>query len=275
MNFRLTRAVKVLAIACLGAFLVQKTIDQFFGGNLLSWLGLVPSAFAFQFRFWQLLTYSFLHADVSHLVLNLAMLVFVGAEIEQLWGTRRFLIYYFSCATAAGVFYLILQGFIWGGAGANSPLVGASGGIYGLLMAYGLLFAERTLLFMMVFPMKAKHFVWLLVGLEFLTTVFGNAPGQAFSGLAHLGGLFGGFLFLWGQAQLKIRARRKGSEGGSSSGGAFGRRRSSSRSAAHLKLVIDNDAKEDPKHKKSSGGRPSSVLSDDEDEGPQEPKTWH
>ena len=282
MNFRFTKAVKGLLIACVAAFVVQNTIDRFFGGHLLQWLGLVPGAFAFEFRFWQLFTYAFLHADVMHLFLNLMMLAFVGAELESLWGTSRFLKFYFACTSAAALFYLLLQGIVWGGAGANLPLVGASGGIYGLLMAYGLLFSERSLLFMMVFPMKAKQFVWVLVALEFMTTVFGNAPGSALSALAHLGGLGAGFVYLLAEAHLRKRMRKSEGRGSSGGGGGFGfGRKSASRKASHLKLVVNqpgerppSDPKADPKSSQPASGVHDRFGGDD-DSDPTTPKTWH
>jgi hypothetical protein len=133
---------------------------------------------------------------------------------------------------------------------------------------------------MMVFPMKAKHFVWILVALEFMTTVFGNAPGSALSALAHLGGLGAGFIYLWGEAQLRRRAResRKGGTGGGGFG--FGKR-SAQKKAFHLKLVVNRPGegpKPDPKPDQKSS-RPLSKLDErfgaEEDSDPTSPKTWH
>jgi membrane associated rhomboid family serine protease len=274
MTFRLTRAVKVLLVSCLATFLVQQTIDRFFGGNLLGWLGLVPSSFVFGFRFWQLFTYAFLHADVMHLFLNGLMLAFIGGEIEALWGTRRFLVFYFSCTSAAAVLYLILHGIVAGGAGDRSPLVGASGGIYGLLVAYGILFAERQLLFMMAFPMKAKHFVLLLVALELMTTVFSPVPGSALSGLAHLGGLAGGFIFL--AVQARIRKARRAS--GSRSGGGNTDPSRRSRKTSHLKLIKTSDSEKKTGSSSLPSLKPQDAIPQDSDEDGDDlrgPKTWH
>lgn len=239
---RLTPFVKWMLIACAAFFVVQQTSDQFLGGNLLEWLALVPAGFALQHRFWQLITYAFLHGDVVHLVLNMMMLVFIGSEIEALWGMRRFASFYFFCTTIAGGAYLMLQMFVLGPDALHLPMVGASGAIYGLLMAYGLLFGERSLLFMMLFPMKAKHFVWVLAGIEFFTTVFSGRGGL--SGIAHLGGMLGGLVYLWAWARLRVSARPRGAE-------ARTRRSwnplSKKKSASHLKLVIDNDHKKGPK----------------------------
>src|SRR4051794_15813737 len=106
MPIRLTKAVKVLLITCFVVFLVQQTADQFMGGNVTYWLGLVPSEFVLKFRFWQIFTYAFLHGDVMHLFLNLMMLAFIGGELEAAWGTAKFLRYYFLCSISAGFVYL-------------------------------------------------------------------------------------------------------------------------------------------------------------------------
>lgn len=241
MPIRLTRAVKALLILNLVVFLIQQTSDQFFGGNVVGWLGLVPGAFVMDFRFWQILTYAFLHGDVMHLVLNLMMLVFIGGEIEAVWGTARFLRYYFFCSISAGFLYIFLQLLVWKGSGLHTPMVGASGAIYGLLMAYGLLFGERVLLFMMLFPMKAKHFVWILAGVEFLTTVYSGRGGLASA--AHLGGMVAGFSFLWGKAAWTVLQKRR--EGAP--------KKKKRKSSDHLKLVVSNK----------------------DDEPKEKPPTWH
>lgn len=245
MPVRITPAVKALLIANFVMFIVQQTADQFLGGNLTGLLGLVPAGFVLDFRVWQIFTYAFLHGDVLHLFLNLMMLAFIGGELEALWGTARFLRYYFFCTVSAGAFYLLLQAFSQGG-GFHVPMVGASGGIYGLLVAYGLVFGERVLLFMMLFPMKAKHFIWVLAAVEFLSTVFSRG---GLSSVAHLGGMAAGFGFLWGRAAWSVyRKRRLESK-------EVSRRERKRKAAEHLKLVINNE-KDDR---------------DDQDT----PRTWH
>jgi len=99
----------------------------------------------------------------------------------------------------AGLFYLLVQLLIWNPLYLTLPMVGASGGIYGLLLAYGLLFPEREMLFMMLFPMKAKQFVWILAGIEFLQALFSGQGGL--SAFAHLSVMGAGFLYLWLQAK--------------------------------------------------------------------------
>jgi membrane associated rhomboid family serine protease len=184
-----------------------------------------------------------------HLFFNLLMLAFIGSEIEAAWGRARFLRYYFFCATAAGLAYLLIQLFIGSGEGLHVPMVGASGAIYGLLIAYGLLFGERVMLFMMLFPMKAKHFVWVLAGIELLTGIYSSRGGL--SSVAHLGGMLAGFIYLWGKASIIVYRRRREEE--KRSPGTRKRR------SKHLKLMINNDQEFDGP----------------DDHSGDKPKTWH
>ena len=256
MPIRLTKTVKILMISCFAVFLIQQTADQFFGANLLGIFGLVPSGFVQDHRFWQLFTYAFLHADVLHLFMNLLMLAFIGGEIEAAWGVARFLRYYFFCSVSAGLFYLFLQVIVRGD--LHTPMIGASGAIYGLLMAYGLMFGERVMLFMLLFPLKAKHFVWVLALIEFMTTVFSGRGGLASA--AHLGGMAAGFGYLWAKTRFKLA--KKGSTKGDRFG--LGSQKAAKRKPKkknHLKLIIDNEREETPDHS--------------HDDDSQDPKTWH
>lgn len=252
MNYRLTPAVKTILFLSLGLFVFQQVMDRWMGGHVLAVLGLSPSGFLANFNIWQIVTYSLLHGDVTHLVLNALMLVVIGSELETVWGTVRFIRYYLASVIFAGFSYLMLQLIFWHPDSLRIPLIGASGGVYGLLVAYGILFSERTLLFMMLFPMKAKVFVWVLAGVEFLTTVF--SPGGGMSGVAHLGGMLGGFLFLLLSVFLKSRiaglkrmAKNKGK-------------------APHLKLVVSNT-----KGPKKDFLNQLFKQGDSRDD----PKTWH
>jgi membrane associated rhomboid family serine protease len=250
MPIRLTKTVKVLAIICFIVFLIQQTGDQFFGTHLTSVFGLVPAYWLRDYRIWQLFTYSFLHADVMQLFFNLMMMTFIGSDLEDLWGPRRFLRFYLFCATATGLVYLLFQ-MMFHGPGNHAPLIGPSGAIYGLLMAYGLLFGERVLLFMMLFPLKAKYFIWVLALIQLMTTVY--SPGGGWSSLAHLSGMASGLIYLWIQASWL--ASRKNPSGGGFFAPAKRRKRSK-----HLKLIVNNNRDFDSQ--------------DDDDPGPQ-PKVWH
>jgi len=234
LAIRFTKSVKWIMIICGAVFLIQQTSDKFMGGDILSWFALTPAQFVNNFYFWQIFTYMFLHGGVMHLFLNLLMLLFIGGDLEATWGTRKFLLFYMFCGVMAGVFYLMLQGLVSGGDGLFRPMVGASGAIYGLLIAYGLIFSDRTLLFLMLFPMKAKYFVWVLIGVEFFTTVYSDSG--ALSSLAHLGGMFAGIIYLWWWARIRMKSRQGG--GG---GSGRGKRRKKSKGKSNLKLVVDNE----------------------------------
>lgn len=250
MPFRLTKLVKILLIANVAVFIIQQTMDLYLGGNFVGWFGLIPYRVVMYGWFWQVFTYAFLHADPWHLLFNMLILAVFGSELEARWGKWEFLRYYLICAVVAASLYLFFQVFT--SSGLHVPMVGASGGIYGLLIAYGLIFAERQMLFMMMFPMKAKHFIWILVGIELLTTLF-SAHGRGWSGLAHLGGMAGGFAYLWIKTYWQVRQKLKDSPWFKK---VSGKRRASSK---HLKLVINN-----PEEKASS--KPPSDKND---------PTWH
>ena len=152
------------------------------------------------FQFWHLLTYGFLHGDIMHLVFNMFMLWMFGRELEILMGSKRFLIYFLTCVVGAGVVQLIvavMQGGIY-------PTVGASGGVFGLLLAYGMTFPNRVIMLMFPpIPMKAKYMVIVFGLLELYLGISGNAPGVA--NFAHLGGMLFGFLLLryWAQSRRR------------------------------------------------------------------------
>lgn len=198
-------------------------------------LGLVPGRVVENFWIWQPVTYMFLHSTFTpmHLVLNMLMLWLIGSELEQRWGPRFFLAYYLVTGIGAGLIYLVAHTalFLYGkDLGAWSiPVVGASGAVFGLLLAYGILFGERVMHFLFVFPMKAKYFVMILAAMEIATLLGGGGQGEAI--LCHLGGLVAGFLFLTIYTRIQQSRWRK-------QGGKRGR---------GLRLVVNNDKKEGEK----------------------------
>ena len=256
MPIRLTKAVKFLIIACFATYVAQWLVEISTGTRLLNdWLGLSPAGFVMKHRIWQIFTYAFLHGDPIHLFLNLMMLAFIGADLEASWGIWRFVRYYFVCSVSAGIVYLILKMIWWGADGAsadNSVMIGASGAIYGLLMAYGLLFGERVMLFMMLFPMKAKHFIWVLALIEFMSIFPGTGRGASLSSVAHVAGMAAGFIYLWTWASLSVMRKRKAA----AAAGKPVRKGKKRSTAQHLKLVINNE------------------KSDDDDDV-DSPRTWH
>ena len=140
---------------------------------------------------WQLVTYGFLHGNLMHIAFNMFALWMFGRELEVMMGPRRFLTYFFTCVIGAGIVQLIVAHF----QGGLYPTVGASGGVFGILLAYGLAFPNRMIMLMFPpIPMKAKYFVLVFGLLELYLGISGNAPGVA--NFAHLGGMLFGFLLL-------------------------------------------------------------------------------
>ena len=215
-NFNISSVVKAILIVNFSIWFGLVVVLQglFFEKNYVFYfLGLAPSKFFQDFWFWQILTYMFVHAKgVFHILFNMFALWMFGSELERLWGARFFLVYYLVCGLGAGCIY-ILALFI-GSSFFNLnplalavPMIGASGAIFGILFAYGLIFSERIIYFMMIFPMKALHFTLLIGVIEFVSLI-NSGVGSSVSHLAHLSGFFTGFIFLqgWKQIQnLKIR----------------------------------------------------------------------
>jgi membrane associated rhomboid family serine protease len=142
---------------------------------------------------WQLFTYMFLHGGITHLLFNMLTLWFFGTQLERDWGTRRFLKYYFLCGIAAGVCVLVVNMAIGDWA---TPTIGASGAIFGVLVAFGVLYPNQTVLMNFLFPIKAKYMVAIYAAIELLLT-FG--PNTGVSTIAHLGGMAFGYVYLKGK----------------------------------------------------------------------------
>lgn len=140
---------------------------------------------------WQVITYAFLHGDTVHLLFNMLGLWMFGSELERLWGQRRYAQFLLASILAAAVLQLIVTYL----AGSRFPTVGASGGLYGLLLGFGMLFPNRIIvpLFPPI-PMKAKYFVLIFGALEFISGF--ARPTSGIAHFAHLGGMLGGFLMI-------------------------------------------------------------------------------
>jgi membrane associated rhomboid family serine protease len=159
------------------------------GGSAFSSLALWP--LGSQFMPWQVLTYAFLHASLPHLVFNMFGVFMFGGDLERVWGPRRYLSYYLTCALSAAAAQLLVTSLT----GAQYPTVGASGALFGLLLAFAMVFPNRTVVPLIPpIPMRAPVFVALYGALELVLGVTGTQAGVAH--FAHLGGLAGGFLFM-------------------------------------------------------------------------------
>lgn len=206
----LTPVVKRLIIA-IGVcwFLVQIILDKFLKLNLSTWFILHPDQVIEKFWLWQTFTYMFFHAlSPFHMLFNLLMLWFFGSELEKHWGARFFTTYFFVCGIGAALVYCIGVAIYAAISGVQTPLLipvmGASGALFGLLVAYGIIFSERVIYFMGLFPMKAKYFALLAAALDFSSLLTTGFSGGEVAYLAHLGGALVGFLFLYGHARWKL-----------------------------------------------------------------------
>lgn len=166
---------------------------------------LVPAQVVQTYAVWQLVTYMFLHAGIGHILWNMLGLWMFGAEIERLWGTPKFLRFYFICGISAGV-SVVIAAYLFGF--TDVPIVGSSGAVYGVLVAYAVSFPDRTILFGFLIPMKSKYFVMIIGGIVFLQSYSATVGGQLGGAVvAHLAGLVTGFLLLRGR-HLRLQVRQ-------------------------------------------------------------------
>ncbi len=191
---------KFLMLFCTAVFCVQLLNVLPMGG----WFALWPVTSG-QFMPWQPLTYAFLHGDILHLFFNMLGLWMFGSELERLWGNRRFIQYLLASVLAAAAVQIVFTLVT----GSGMPTVGASGALFGLLLAYGMLFPNRTIMPLFPpIPMKARTFVIVFGVLELL---FGLSGRSGVAHFAHLGGMLGGYLMiLYWRGRLPLGGRGKG-----------------------------------------------------------------
>lgn len=195
------------AIYILQLLFVDSTL---FGRPILLSFNLMPFDVLRRGEIWQLVTYMFLHASIGHILFNMLTLWMFGAAVEQTWGTRRFLQYYFTCGIGAGV-CVVFANLIFGD--VYQRTIGASGAIYGVLLAFGMLFPDTEILLMFLFPIKAKFAVMIFGAIAFLSSLEG---GGTVSNLAHLGGMLVGYIYI--RSQFSSRRSRVASPSFSASG---------------------------------------------------------
>lgn len=180
----ITPGIKILLITNAVVFLIQRVA----GFEFTALMGVTPTMVLQDLYFYQLFTYMFLHGGWFHLLINLFVLWMFGTEIELTWGTKRFFKYYFLTGIAGGVFTVMFQ------PNSTFPTVGASAAIYGLLVAYAVMFPNRTIYLYFLFPIKVKWAVILFIGLEMMAVL--NTQPDGIGHWAHLGGAVVGFLYL-------------------------------------------------------------------------------
>jgi membrane associated rhomboid family serine protease len=198
-NWSFPTGVKWLVISNVAVYIVYFFGSWIKGEPIFGSLELMPSA-VIHGAFWQPFTYLFLHSLTSftHILFNMLMLWMFGAPIEETWGTRRFLEYYFVCGIGAGI-CVVLVNLAFGN--PHQRVLGASGAIYGLLLAFGMLFPNQTVLLSFLFPIKAKYMVMIFGAIAFMSSF---QSGSTVSNLAHLGGMIFGFAYMKTQFGSRI-----------------------------------------------------------------------
>lgn len=154
---------------------------------LIRYFALMP--FHFGFYIWQLFTYQFLHASFGHLFFNMFALWMFGMEIENYMGSKRFLLFYLLCGIGAGIIHLIFSPIL---SGQYAPTIGASGAVYGILIAFAVLFPNRYIFLYFLVPIKAKYLIGFYIILELLSI----GDFSAVAHLAHIGGALMGFILI-------------------------------------------------------------------------------
>jgi len=201
-------AVKWLLIVNIALFVVYYFAVRVGYGNYFYYFGLIPRAVVELFAVWQLFTYMFLHDPLgfSHILFNMLTLYIFGRVLESDWGSKRFLQFYLICGVGAALCVIIANALF---GNMDTRTIGASGAIYGVLLAYGLLYPEQIVLFSFLFPIKAKYFVMIIGAIAFLSSFGGSGSGV--SHVAHLGGMGFGYLYLKSRyARLDLFASLEG-----------------------------------------------------------------
>jgi membrane associated rhomboid family serine protease len=189
----LTPAIKILIAVNVAAFVAAILMPA-----ITLRLGLRPADVLGQLQIWQPITYMFLHAGFFHILFNMLTLWMFGVELERMWGSRFFTKFYFVSGIGAAATTLLLS-FVPGSFGTElyySLTVGASGAIYGVLLAYALYFPNRPIYMYLLFPIPAKYFVMIMGAISLLSSLSG--PGNGIAHTTHLGGLVAAYIYLKG-----------------------------------------------------------------------------
>ncbi len=179
----ISNAAVFLGMLFLGNFRIGEFyLEQFFFQSFALW------PLGSGFGFWQLFTYMFMHANFTHILFNMLALWMFGMELEHVWGSKKFFIYYLLCGFGGGLANLLIAPLFT----TVGPTVGASGAVYGVLLAFGMMFPERPIYVYFLLPIKAKYFVVMYMAFEIFSV--GSMDGVAH--FAHLGGALVGFVYL-------------------------------------------------------------------------------
>jgi membrane associated rhomboid family serine protease len=196
-----TDAIKILVSVNFGIFLLQtlaQTESLFF-----PLFGLVPKMVWSEFMLWQPITYLFFHGGIWHVLINMFVLWMFGGELERLWGKRHFLKYYFSTGVGAGLITMMF------GLNSMTPIIGASGAVYGVLLAYGITYPNRTIYLYGIFPIKS---LWFVIGIGVIAFMSSFGTISQISHLTHISGMIIGYFLLkhpvqWNDLWFSIRKK--------------------------------------------------------------------
>ena len=180
-----TDAIKILVSVNFGIFLLQTIAST--EGLFFPLFGLVPKLVWSEFMLWQPFTYLFFHGGIWHVLINMFVLWMFGSELERLWGKNHFLRFYFVTGIGAGLITMLF------GLNSMTPIVGASGAVYGVLLAYGLTYPNRTIYLYGIIPIKS---LWFVIGIGIIAFMSSFDDISQISHLTHLSGMLIGYLML-------------------------------------------------------------------------------
>jgi membrane associated rhomboid family serine protease len=198
----ITPGVKLIVLVCAGVFTVQTvltllTSPLFVYHNVIQWFGLIPRAVLPGLRIWQPFTYIFLHGDIWHILINMLMLWMFGRDLELIWGKRKFLNFFALCGVGAGLIEILIKLIpqFWGHTPSDTPSIGASGAIFGILMANAILFPDRRIwLIPLPVTIPMRPYVAVMGAIEFFMTL--GSGGDNVAHLCHLGGMLVAYIYL-------------------------------------------------------------------------------
>lgn len=223
-----TPFMKKLIFFTVGCFLIQKVAPYVLDIDLINIFALRPAELIKDLTVWQLLTYMFLHGGIMHIVVNMLMLWMFGAELEGYFGKAHFLFYYLTAGIFAGLVSAVCY------YNSMTPIVGASGAIFALLISYGFIYPDRQILFFGIFPMKTKYFILLVCLMTFWVPLMDNS-GDGVAYFAHIGGIVFGLVYM----KIYMISRRGG---GGFGGGARKTKQQSERDKMKARFkVITSD----------------------------------
>lgn len=193
--------IKNLLIINVGVFILQMIFDNLSFSGVPGWYilnryfalnpisGVDQAGVPYNFKIWQFLTYQFMHGDFTHILFNMFLLWMFGMELENIMGSKKFLIFYLLCGFGAGLFQIFLSPLF---SESLAPTIGASGAVFGVMIAFAMFFPDRYIFLYFLIPIKAKYLIAFLVLIEFLSV---NEPTLV-AHLAHIGGAVTGFIFI-------------------------------------------------------------------------------